>query len=267
MLSRCSSREQWARLSGGGRRVADVDSEMTNVVEISLTGRPGRRFAPARERLLGPHLQSLARRLPGAQEGLLLGTEIAGARGVADLVAVTRGVGATRRRIGSQLGYLESLADCAVVSATAVNRTLSVASIARLAGQNPEQASRRLSVLARSGHVLRTGGGYRRHPALLSAGNAYALEAKVADWRSGVSQALRYASWCEAVAVVMLEQPRMWNEAVERCRALGVGLALQSKWAVKPRLGVPNPGFRLALSERFARAYSDTLSGCVGFQD
>lgn len=230
-----------------------VSAFTASVDEIPSAYRPGRRFQPTDERLLDDDLRVLAAHLPGAREGLILSVEVPGPRGVADLVAITRAHSSLRERLDARLPFLDSVTDCEVVSATAVQRTLTAAVIARSLGMSDEQVQRRLRALARTGHVRAVGTGYRRSPAMMAVGNAYALEAKVNDWRQGISQALRYSSWCDAAGVVLLTTPRNLGEAKARCQSFGIGLAVKSRWIVRPRISQPKPGLRLWLSEQVAR--------------
>ena len=121
-----------------------------------------------------------------------------------------------------------------------------------------EQVVRRARRLAASGHVEACGSGFRRAPGLEPIGRSYALEAKVSDWQKGISQALRYSTWCDAAAVVLLRPPRDLGELRARCSALGVGLGVDGRWVVRPRIGRPNEGLRLALSEHWARLMAES---------
>jgi hypothetical protein len=215
--------------------------------------RPGRRFEPTEERLLDDDLVTLATRLPRAAEGLALVHEFPGGRGVADLVAVTGWQDAARHRIALQLPFLDNETDCSVVAALSPNQTRTVVSIGRQLGMADDQVMRRLRSLTATGYVEPKGSGFRRVPGLEPIGRAYALEAKVSNWQQGVGQALRYSTWCDAAAVVLLKPPRDLSEAKERTSKLGLGLAAGGRWVVRPRIGRPHAGLRLAMSEQFAR--------------
>lgn len=227
------------------------------VSEVVPAARPGRRFEPVAERELASDLRPLAGQLPGAGDGLLVVAEMPGPRGVADLVAVTHASPGLELRMRTGIPYLGNLADCSVVAATLSRRTLSVSTIARIAGMSEQQTERRLRALNRSGHVERVGSGYRRHEQMVPIGRTYAIEAKVNDWQQGIRQALNYSSWCDAAALVLRDAPRDPEEVTTRCRGLGIGLALQAKWIVRPRLGKPKPGWRLAASEGIARSIAE----------
>jgi len=230
------------------------------VSEVVPAPRPGRRFEPVAERELAADLRPLAARLPGASDGLLLIAEMPGPRGVADMVAITHASPGIEERIDAGIPFLENLADCSVVASAMVHRTLSVATISKIAGMSEQQAERRLRSLSRSGHVERVGAGYRRHEQMIPIGRAYAIEAKVSDWQQGIRQALSYSSWCDAASLVLRDGPRDLDEVMNRCRSFGIGLALQSRWLVRPRIGKPRASWRLSVSERMARAVATGVS-------
>lgn len=222
--------------------------------------RPGRRFEPTEERLLDDDLVTLATRLPRAAEGLALVREFPGGRGVADAVAVTGWQEPVRQRIALQLPLLDNETDCSLVAALSPNQTRTVTGIGERLGMSDEQVVRRLRPLAAAGYVESRGSGFRRVRGLEPIGRAYALEAKVSDWQQGVGQALRYSTWCDAAAVVLLKPPRDLSDAKERSSKLGVGLAAGGRWVVRPRIGRPHAGLRLAMSEQFVRLIVESES-------
>jgi len=226
-----------------------LDSGLTTLVP---SPRAGRRFEPIAERQLDGDLRQLAERLPGSGHGLLLAAEVPGPRGVPDLVVTTRAGDSLERRLQSGLTPLLGMTDSVIAAATPIARSLSADSVARRLGMSDRQVATRLRALERSGHVYRDGGGYRRANELQPIGRTYALEAKVTDWRRGLSQALRYSSWCDAAAVVLLDQPRDVAAVAKRFRHLGIGFAVRSTWVVRPRIGRPNAGWRLWASEQTA---------------
>jgi len=222
--------------------------------------RPGRRFEPTEERLLDGDLATLATKLPRAAEGLALVREFSGGRGVADAVAMTGWQEAVRRRIALQLPLLGNETDCSVVAALSPNQTRTVTAIGKRLGMSNEQVARRLQPLAAAGYVASTGSGFRRVQGLEPIGRAYALEAKVSHWQQGISQALRYSTWCDAASVVVLRPPRDLSDAKNRCAKLGLGFAAGGRWIVRPRIGRPHAGLRLAMSEQFARLIVESES-------
>lgn len=215
--------------------------------------RPGRRFEPTMERLLDDDLVTLSTRLPRASDGLAIVREFPGGRGVADVVAVTGWQEPVRQRIALQLPFLLNETDCAVVTALSPNQTRTVPIVAKKLGMSEAQLVRRLRPLVSGGYVELSGSGFRRVRGLEPIGRAYALEAKVSDWRQGISQALRYSTWCDAAAVVLLKAPLDLSEVKARCTMLGLGLAAEGRWIVRPRIGRPHTGLRLAMSEQFAK--------------
>lgn len=222
--------------------------------------RPGRRFEPTKERLLDDDLVTLATQLPRAAEGLALVREFSGGRGVADAVAVTGWQEPMRQRMALQLPLLGNETDCSVLAALSPNQTRTVTSISKRLGMSDEQVVRRLRPLAAAGYVESRGSGFRRVQGLEPIGRAYALEAKVSDWKQGVGQALRYSTWCDAAAVVLLKPPRDLSDVKKRSSKLGLGLAAGGQWVVRPRLGRPHVGLRLAMSEQFAQLIVESKS-------
>lgn len=222
--------------------------------EIEPRPRPGRRFEPTVERELEGDIRALASRLPNAKHGVLLAPEFVGPNGIVDLLAVTGFEEGLGRRLKSGVPFVTNGSDCAVVAALAVRRPRGPAEVATTTGSTEAQVKRRLASLAGSGAVLRRGNGYVKHPDLEPIGRTYAIEAKVADWRRALQQAVRYGTWADASAVSLLNPPRDASNAEDRFRAFGIGLAVRQTWLVRPRLGHPDRGLRLAASEALARA-------------
>lgn len=221
--------------------------------ELLARARPGKRFEPTVERLLDEDLASLSMRLPRVSDGVAIVREFAGGRGIADIVAVTGWQKPVDGRLALDLPFLLNETDCTVVSALSPNQTRTLPSVAKKLGMSEEQLARRVRPLVAAGYVEPQGSGFRRVHGLDPIGRAYALEAKVSDWRQGISQALRYSTWCDAAAVVLLKDPRKLAEVRARCSMLGLGLASEGRWVVRPRIGRPHAGLRLAASEQFAQ--------------
>lgn len=215
--------------------------------------RPGHHFESKAERLLDEDLLALSVRLPNASEGIAFVREFVGGRGVADAVAIVGWHAATQDRVKLGLPPLLSETDCAIVAALSPNQTRTIATLTRKTGISENQLVRRIRQLTTGGYVQVSGSGYRRVRGLEPIGRAYALEAKVSDWRQGASQALRYSTWCDAAAVVLIKDPRNLGEVKSHCSAFGLGLAANGRWIKRPRIGRPNPGLRLAMSEQFVR--------------
>lgn len=215
--------------------------------------RSGRRFEPTAERLLDEDLATLSMRLPSASAGLALLREFSGGRGVADAVAVTGWQEAVHDRVVLGLPFLLNETDCSIMAALTPNQTRTLSNVAKKIGMSEQQLARRLRALHSNGYVEPKGSGFRRAQGFDPIGRTYALEAKVGDWRQGVSQALRYSTWCDAAAVVLLKDPRNLAEVKERCSMLGLGFAAEGRWVVRPRIGRPHAGLRLAASEQFVQ--------------
>jgi hypothetical protein len=232
----------------------------SSVTELNESTQRGRRFTPVQERDLDPALRALALRLPGADEGLVLAPEFRGARGVVDLLAVTR-VGSRfveRTQIGAP--FVTSEANSAVLARLSPRATRSPRHVATAVGMSERQALTRLRALVRTGAAEQVGNGYRRRPGFDPIGRSYALEAKVDDWKKGLSQALRYASWADAAGVVLLVAPQNLAAVKARYRALRIGLAIGDSWVVRPVIGRPDPGRRMALSEQLSLDIGEALN-------
>lgn len=213
--------------------------------------RLGHQFEPTTESLLDEDLRMLSTRLPSASSGVAFIREFVGGRGIADAVAITGWRTAVRTRVDLGLPPLLNQTDCAVVAALSPNQTRRIATLTHKLGMSENQVIRHIRALTSAGYVQISGSGYRRMQGLEPIGRAYALEAKVSDWRQGISQALRYSTWCDAASIVLLKEPRNLDEVKIHCSTLGLGLALKGRWVQRPRIGRPNPGLRFAMSEQF----------------
>lgn len=222
------------------------------ITEFEVSGPSGKRFEPTTERQLDADLRSLAERLPGAEKGVVAVVEFPGPRGVPDLLAVTRSFEALDCRLASGPPFIQSAADCAVVTSLDVGRTRSAMNVATTIGMSLPQATRRLRALEVAGAVISHGKGYRRSPAISPIGRMYAFEAKVSDWRRGLDQALRYSTWADASSLVLLRPPGDIADLIEKCTTLDIGLAIRDEWIRRPKLGRPYPPLRLEASERLA---------------
>lgn len=226
--------------------------QRSSVIELGGSTQRGNPFTPVRELELAPVLKSLALKLPGASSGVVLAPEFRGARGVVDLLAVTRVEDGFIARLDRDASFVTSEADAAALSRLHPRTTRTAAFVAETLGSSERQTRARLQTLVRNGAATRYGNGYRRAPWLTPVGRAYALEAKVADWRKGLSQALRYATWADAAAVVLLDRPRDLADVRLRFKAWRIGLAVGDTWLERPVIGRPDPGRRLAMSEQLA---------------
>lgn len=211
---------------------------------------PGRRFEPLEERELDGALRYLASTLPGADSSMLITPEFPGPLGVPDLLATVDAERDLAERLADGTSPILREADVAVLAAVAVGRTTTSARVARVAGISQDQAEKRMRSLTSRGALIAVGSGYRRNPAVRSIGRTHALEAKVSNWRRGLAQTLRYASWTDSSSLVLLRRPREIDAAAGIARQLGIGLAVSERWVVRPVLHTPIRSLRLLASER-----------------
>jgi DNA-binding Lrp family transcriptional regulator len=240
----------------------------------SVVTRAGQRFEPIAERGLDRALRQLAVRLPGANSGVHVVPEFVGPNGVADLVALTGDEAGLQSRIQSEIPYLHSVTDAVVAEAFSINRTVTVARAAIKIGMSEKQVGTIARRLVRTGVLKPVGSGFRRDPRIHAYGRMYALEAKVSDWPKALTQAMRYATWTDAVGVVLLRTPRDLARAKSRASSLNVGLAIEDRWVVRPKIKVGRSPLRLLGAERFAasiaagqKSLPETLRRSVGPQD
>lgn len=225
----------------------------------SLRDRPGRRFLPGPERDLDPVLRTLAARLPGAGQGVSVIAEMPGPTGLPDLIAVP-----WTPRLATRLEYacppLLSWGDARLVAATSPQQSLSLAALARRLGVEGDALRRRIPRLVNAGALVVTESGcVLRAPEIQPVGRLYALEAKVDDWSAGLGQALRYSAWADASATVVRQLPRDPSRAIAQATDLGLGLALGTRWLVRPRVRRLEFARRLWASEHVVAA----LTGVV----
>jgi hypothetical protein len=216
---------------------------------------PGRPFAPVAEAVLGPSLLLLASGLPGATtHGVVAVTEVPGPFGVADLVALVGRADVTAGRLGCGVPPLLNEADAAIVATLSATRPLRAETIASRLAWSAALVERRLPSLKRLGAVARRGNGWVSHPALLPLGRMHAFEAKVNDWRRGLSQACTYAAWADSASVVVARAPRTWAEFDAAIGCDGLGCAVGSSWRRRPRLRQHATERRLWASEHLVAA-------------
>lgn len=222
--------------------------------QASLSGRPGRRFAPEAERELEPVLRGLAARLPGAVRGVSVIAEMPGPAGLPDLVAVPL-TPALAQRLTYWSPPLLSWPDVRLVAAASVNRPLTVSVLARRLTTSEQGIRRHVSRLVHCGALTLTESGCVLRPAAIKpVGTLYALEAKVDNWSAGLDQALRYSAWADASAVVVSRLPRDHSKAVTLARTLQLGLAHGPRWLVRPMVRRLEFARRLWASEHVVAA-------------
>lgn len=214
---------------------------------------PGRRFAAKEEQTLYPDLRFLASTLPRATDGVIVIPEMVGPVGVPDLVAVVR-TPALDARLAAGIAPIRTWNDARLVAHCGPTRGLSIESLSHRMGAETKATRRRVMRLERQGALVVSRGLVSRDSRVQPLGRVYALEAKVADWSGAISQALRYATWADGSGVVLARLPRDVARVVDTARDLGVGLALQSKWLVRPRIHRLSTANRLLTSEYIVAA-------------
>jgi hypothetical protein len=216
--------------------------------------RPGRRFLPGAERALDPVLRNLAARLPGAVKGVSVIAEMPGPTGLPDLLAIPM-TPRLAARLELQCPPLLAWSDARLAAACSPRHPLSAPTLARRVDGDIRAVTRRLSRLSACGALVKAKSGYfLRTPELEPVGRLYALEAKVDDWSGGFGQALRYGTWADASAVVVHQLPRDSSRAVQLATTLGLGLAHETRWLVRPRLRRLSLAHRLWASEHVVAA-------------
>lgn len=171
-------------------------------------------------------------------------------------MATTRYQHQLRARENATVPPVTNKSDAAVLAVLPSKVARTPLWIADTCGVSLALALDRLRSLRGRGAVLESEGTYRRHPALEPLGHTYAFEAKVADWGKGLTQALRYLAWADSASIVLLEPPKILTRVTDQCRSLGVGLAVEDTWKVRPRIGRPNQALRLAASESWFQDFA-----------
>lgn len=233
------------------------------VVEIPpAPSRGGRPFLPKGEAELAEDLRVAAQRIrtPGAGLSVLVpeGTLPAG---IPDLLIHRVRTDRLAARLMCPVPALLLPGDVLLVAACPTRTGADLSRLVATTGQTPERLRRRLRVLVEMGALHLVTGRWRSHPALRAVGLSYALEAKVADWRAGLWQALRYRTAADASGLVMGEvSKRVEQAAREAAVDLGVGLFARSRWLVRPRQEPHGVRTRLAVSEHLVAALRSNRS-------
>jgi hypothetical protein len=180
--------------------------------------------------------------------------------GMPDLVVVVADRDLLRARARCGIAPILAAGEIKLVAACAVNRATSFEFLEENAGVSSSHLRRTISSLVRRGALIPTGRGWRRAPQLMPFGRTYALEAKVADWRAGLWQAMRYASYADASALVMeAASTKTLSEIRAVARAQGVGVFVDGKWRLRPRITRHLLQRRLLTSEQVLAALGEEI--------
>lgn len=239
----------------GGRPRAAVE-----VVAASSLG--GRRFEPIHERLVDPDLRAAAEslRLPAGRLNFLI-PECPMPVGLPDLVVASLDHAALLGRLALGAPPVLSKPATRLAANLSARHPTTAHSVAVSLGSTDRQSSRVLLGLAKVGAVHSEGDGWCRAAGFEPVGRTYALEAKVDDWRSGLDQCLRYGAYVDSTTLVLRRMSeKVQASAVGRFSSLGVGLYVNGKWLVRPRLSRLNVARRLLASEYVLAALGDTVS-------
>ncbi len=224
-------------------------------IETSLT-RAGRPFLPQAELALAPALRQAAMRLPGRLGSQTITVpECPLPAGVPDLLVLIAKVEDLALRSQASVAPLLAEQEALIAAACGVQRATSLARLAWLTGTSDAYVRRIVVSLERRGALQRTEAGWVRAAALVPMGRTYALEAKVSDWRSGISQCLRYGTFADASGLAIgTLSARSRTAAIVAARENGIGLFHEDKWLVRPRISHHRLARRLWVSEHLAAA-------------
>jgi|SRR5665647_787517 len=223
---------------------------------VSSLTRAGRPFLPRAELELAPALRQAASRIPSARGAqTVMVPECPLPVGVPDLIALVADIQAVGARSAAGVEPLLGEQEARMVAACGVVRPRSLTWLASIAGISEGHARRVLLSLERRGALDRRVEGWVRHPALQPIGRTYAIEAKVSDWRAGISQCLRYSTLADASALALGSlSDRSRAQVVAAAKEHGVGLFVEERWLVRPRVSRLFAARRLWVSEHVAAA-------------
>ncbi|MFF8880530.1 hypothetical protein [Streptomyces flaveolus] len=220
----------------------------------SMTSSYGVRFSPTKEAALDPALRTLARSLPQSSPGLIMIAEMPGPSGIPDLIALP-GMGTPLiKRLESQIPPVLKRADIEVIAALKVRQGITLDTLKSRVHRPERTVLQSVRNLTQSGAVSKKDKLLLRAEALQPVGHLYALEAKVDDWKKGVRQAFRYRSWCDASALILSQLPKNREPLLAAAQRLNIGLALEDRWLVRPRISKLDRIQRLWGSEHFVAA-------------
>ncbi len=219
-----------------------------------MTSSHGVRFSPTKEASLDPALRNLAQALPQSTLGVAMIAEMPGPSGIPDLVALPNPGAALTRRLDSKIPAILSRTAIEIVASLKVRQGITLKSLQSRVPRADRTISQSLRHLIESGAIIQEGNLLYRAGPLQPVGNLYALEAKVDDWRKGIRQAFRYQSWCSASSLVLSRMPKNSDLLISTSRRLSIGLALEDRWIVRPRISRIDHVQRLWGSEHFIAA-------------
>lgn len=208
------------------------------------------KFMPRAEAAMAATLRDIAAALPGARGGVVTVEEFRGPWGIPDLAALAPA--RAEQRLSCEVPPLLSEHDCLLV--VAASHWTESASLAAVAGISAGPAERHIRRLVRHGALERRGSRVRRNPGMVPLGRLWAIEAKIEDWQSGLSQVHRYRLWADG-AVLVLDRARVPVEAIAaQARHYRVGVVVNGRWVARPRVKPPEPATRLHASEHMLAA-------------
>jgi hypothetical protein len=215
------------------------------------------KFEPRAEAELATTLRDVAAALPGARGGVVAVEEFRGPWGVPDLAALAPA--RVEQRLSCVVPPLLSEHDCRLV--TAASRWTEIGALAGVAGISAGPAERHVRRLAGVGALERRGSQVRRNPAMVTLGRLWAIEAKVDDWQSGLSQVHRYRLWADG-AVLVLGRARVPVEVIAaQAPRYRVGVVVGGRWIARPRVVMPDASTRLHASEHMLAALIGATRG------
>lgn len=204
--------------------------------------------------------EEVAASLSGPPGDVILIPEMPSPLGLPDFVALVGGQGWLQTRSTLGVPPVLSEIDAAVLSVLGEKRPLSEESIAGRLGWTQQQVRSALSRLVRTGAASRSIRGTAfATTGMKPAGQLYAIEVKVKDWRRALIQGRGYRTWANNYVVVLGDVgATAAARAMAEHRADGAGLYTGDGWIVKPRKRTPSPA-RRALG--FEHVYAALGSG------
>jgi hypothetical protein len=225
-------------------------------VVASLQPRHGRRFEPGDELEVLQSATAICSDLRGFSTASFVVAEMTTPLGVPDLTVVVPAKEALARRLAHEAPPILNRVDAAIVASVPRGRGLSMLSIAKRTQLPPDTIRRHVERLSNTATLtLAPSKAIVRPAALAPVGRIIAVEAKVRDWRKGLAQADTYALWADGSVLVLGRLATASKPAaIAMARQRGIGLVVDSKWLVWPRIHPPGARDRLWASEHLIRA-------------